>query len=276
MVDIKDTSELQIQPSGKEQNGNIIGEVVLGNIDPRTLSKKEFEKSPHILYHGAAKAFVYSYKGEYDWKVNTFGDTWADYGKGIYTTDNLDQAKNYSRERSKYLPEEQKPQSEIVYTFLPYQARMLNVRDKNNPEITGVLSTSFVKDWVNYLEAHLLNDDNFTDVIPQRAVGIVKQGIKQYFLDRVKKALEENQQITIRGNFKSEPGIFLPQMSGLIEEPFRNFMISKGYDGMIYREGGEGEGRENLTGHVFYNPEVLDTWEGWQERATSPLSSSPQ
>lgn len=248
----------------EHKNGTIIGEVVLGKIDPKTLTEKEFNKSEELLYHGAFKEFIYSRTGDYDWRANTFGDTWADYGEGFYTTDKLDQAKNYSRERKKY-DEKRKHEEPLVYSFLPFKARMLDVRDRNNPEGLGVLPTTFVEGWIKYLEKYLLEEKNFANIDPPRGAELIKRGIKENFLDRVEAALRENQDITIRGGFR-DYGIFLPNMNGLIEQPSRNFMLSRGYDGMIYREGGEGEKREGLTGYVFYNYQVIDTWEGWQKR----------
>jgi len=265
MEDTKGLADLQKESDNKESSENIVGEVILGKADPRKLTKEEFNKNMDIVFHGAAKKFQYSHEGKYNWEENTFGDSWNDYGKGLYATDNLEQAQNYSQERSKYLDKDKRPSKEVVYSFLPYKARMLDVRDKEDHDSLGILPSNFTKDWVEYLENYLSKDDNFANIDPDNVIILIKEGIKENFLDRLKKSIEENQKIIIRGGFR-EHGIFLPNMNGLIDEVFRDFMLSKEYDGMIYLEGGEGENKENLTGYVFYNYEVIDTWEGWQKR----------
>ncbi len=84
----------------------------------------------------------------------------------------------------------------------------------------------------------------------------------------MKKALGKGNDISIRGEW-NDSTIFKPNTNGLIDIAFQKFMVSKGYDGMIYREGGEGKDKEPLTSYVFYNPRVVDTWEGWNKRKTS-------
>lgn len=37
-----------------------IGDVILGEIDPRNLTREEFEKSPDLLFHGAKEYFNFS------------------------------------------------------------------------------------------------------------------------------------------------------------------------------------------------------------------------
>jgi hypothetical protein len=104
----------------------------------------------------------------------------------------------------------------------------------------------------------------------------LKQGLETFFqeqfIDRVQNALNKGQPIYIR-NQRSEngikQGIFYVVGNGLIDQIFRDFMLSLGIDGMIYREGGEGENRAPLTGYVFYNPEVIDTYAGWINRPDS-------
>lgn len=255
MVDIK--TELPSYP-----DNFIRGEVVLGTRDPRILTEEEFRSSSELLYHGAAKDFIYSPSGEFD-PDNTGSDSWHDYGAGFYTTDNLNQASNYSLERTSQ--GSSLPRSTIVYSFLPYQARMLDVRSIGDPLKNGILPKEFVKEWLNYLDSFLSNEDNFS-----KYNGFLKDvyqnGTREDFFERVKKVLQSSQDTYIRSGLRGA-GIFKNTGNGFISPIFRDFMLSKGYDGMIYREGGEGKAGENLTGYVFYNPRIVDTWEGWQKRA---------
>lgn len=238
----------------------IRGDVVLGTINPRILNEAEFSSSSGLLYHGAAKEFIFSPLGEYD-LLNTGGDGTDDYGSGFYMTDDLNQARNYSLERSAHRLKEP-----IVYPFLPYQARMLDVRNLNNPQNNGILPRTFVENWASFLENFVDDAGNFSSY-NEFLKDTIQGGIRELFLGRVKKALQEKKDIYIRsGRDVYSAGIFQSTSNGLIGHIFRKFMLSIGYDGTIYREGGEGEKGDNLTGYVFYNPRVVDTWEGWQKR----------
>ncbi|MCL4366021.1 DUF3990 domain-containing protein [Patescibacteria group bacterium] len=251
MVDI--SAELSPHP-----DYSIRGDVVLGVRDPRTMNEAEFRSSPNLLYHGAAQEFTYSPTGDFD-PNNTGGDGTHDYGGGFYSTDDLSQARNYSLVRSF-------GKRSVVYTLLPYQARMLDVRALNDFSSNGALPKNFVEGWLVYLE-NFVNDENNFSTYSQFLKETFQEGIKDYFLDRVKKALEGNKPINIRGgDHPNSTGIFQKTKNGLISHIFRDFMLSKGYDGMIYREGGEGKDAKALTGYVFYNSRVIDTWEGWQKR----------
>ena len=230
----------------------------MGNIDPRTLNPEEFLNSECLLYHGAAKDFSYSHLGEYD-PLDTGADASEDYGTGFYTTDSLSQAQNYSEVRtSGRLPKS------VVYSFVPYQARMLDVRDKNNPYINGVLPRSFVESWLDCLTRYVEDESRFSK-LNEFLKEAITSGIHKEFLDRLREEVEGDKDIIIRGD-RFEPGIFAKYKNGLIGGAFKKFMLSLGYDEMIYREAGEGKKAENLTGYVFYNPRVVDTYEGWQKR----------
>jgi hypothetical protein len=235
----------------------IIGEVILGKFDPTTLSEQDFQNSPDLLFHGSAKSFSYSPEGNYD-RLDTGGDGSEDYGTGFYTTDNKIQAENYSIARSAITLE--KP---IINSFLPYNARMLDVRNISNPDVNGVLPTPFVIAWEKALTAHMEDENRFAK-LNEFIKNAIKSGINEILVN-LRTALDENKPIQIRGNYH-QPGIFSTHSNGLIASAFRDFMLSQGYDGMIYREGGEGEKREDLTGYVFYNYRVVDTREGWLKR----------
>lgn len=158
----------------------IRGEVVLGTQDPRTLTEAEFKVSNGLLHHGAAQEFAYSHLGEFD-PLNTGGDGSNDYGSGIYMTDDFNQANNYSLERSSHrLP------APIVYSFLPYQARMLDVRETANPQHNGVLPRPFVEEWAGYLESYVTDENNFSQY-NEFLKDVFQSGIRESFLEPVKK-----------------------------------------------------------------------------------------
>lgn len=258
---MEDTQETTRQTQPEHKSGTINGEVVLGKVDPRTLTKEQFEESQDLLFHGAAKEFAYSPIGEYDVSA-TGGDGTTDYGFGLYTTNSLEQAKNYSTHRSGY-----KLSKPVVYSFLPNEANMLDVRDKENPNLNGALPREFVEEWYEFLKKYNEDDSNFPN-FNEFLKKMQKNGVQEHFLDKHKKDIENNEDIKIRVEDGEVAGIFKFEYNGLIDLAFQEFMISKGFDGMIYKEGGEGKKGELLTGHVFYNPSVIDTYEGWQTRKT--------
>jgi hypothetical protein len=236
----------------------IIGEVAIGRVNPRKLSKEEFSNSDELLFHGAARGFTYSPEGKYDVRSTT-GST--DYGFGFYATDSWDQANNYSAVRNG-----ENIKSPIVYSFLPHEAKMLDVRDVDDPGDNGVLPNDFVANWISYLGACIKDEVNWSTIYDDEVIGrIIREGARDKFLIPLDEAVSRGERITIRGSRK-ERGIFNADANGLIDWIFKGFMLAQGFDGMIYREGGEGENRQNLTGFVFYNPKVIDTWEGWQGR----------
>lgn len=241
-------------------DNSIRGEVVLGFKDPRLMSEVEFNSFPDLLYHGAREEFIYSTLNEFD-REKAIGS--EDFGAGFYLTDDQTQARNYSIVRTSQRHIRPDP---IVYSFRPYQARMLDVRSIADPFQNGNLPRSFVDEWLKYLEGFLNDDNNFSEY-NEFLKEVYQEGTRQDFLERVQKAFNENKPIYIRDSILPDRGsIFKKGGNGKIAGTFRDFMLSIGYDGMIYREGGEGQAAEDLTGYVFYNPRAVDTWEGWQKR----------
>ncbi len=255
-----ETQSIPLEEAKSKKEGSIKGPTTIGKEDPRAMSEAEFSQSPEILYHGAAKKFAYNHKGEYD-MMDTGGDGTTDYGAGFYTTDNYSQAENYSKVRGRR-------EDAIVYKFLPHQAKMLDVRDIRDPKINGTLPASFIKEWLTYLEEYLKTEDLFPD-LAEWVKKNIREEIKATFIDRLKEQLEKNEPVKIRVDGGGVEGIFWFTKNGLIDIAFRDFMMAKGFDGLIYREGGEGDERQDLTGYVFYNPKAIDTYTGWQKRGSA-------
>lgn len=259
MSEVKDVPIIKT-PEERPLSHAIRGEVIIGLNDPRTISEEEFNSSPELLYHGIAKEFTYSHLG----KFNIDSDGSEDYGSGLYTTDNQAQAENYSIERSGGILE--KP---IVYSFLPHQARMLDVRDIHNMNINGVLPNEFVLDWLDCLKGYITGKNKFVDLQGKSPEGYLQDILKrdyEKYIEKITEAMRNGCLVRVRTEIVDEPGIFDLNGNGYLAIPFRKFMLDKGYDGMIYREGGEGSKREALTGYIFYNYQVVDTLKGWQQR----------
>ncbi len=247
----------------------IKGPVVIGRTDPRKITKSEFDSSPDLIYHGAAKEFSYSPAGEYDMD-DTGGDGSTDYGVGFYATDSPSQAQNYSLVRGHR-------KDPVVYKLLPHNARMLDVRDSQDENHNGILPQDFVQKWIAYLEKYVGNSTNF-EHFPELVKDHFPTEIKRLFLEPVQDAIEKGDPpVIIRANnYKQENcvGIFNLNNNGLIDIAFSDFMQKEGYDGMVYMEKGEGKNKAPLTGYVFYNPAVINTWEGWQSRKEQTTSGT--
>lgn len=262
-ADARAPSAPPIDPAFHERMRNhplaIVGEVTLGANDPRTLSQTEFNSSPHLLFHGAKDEFTFNPSGDPEAQSAAS----LDYGAGFYTTDDRKQAEIYSMVR-KY-----GEGSPVVYSFLPFQARMLDVRARSDLESIGVLPYEFVQDWLRWLAGYVDNLDNFRHT--GKFAAAIQADARNDFITRLEKAMSTGKPIVIRSMPDFE-GIFMHAHSGIIDNPFRDFMLSKGFDGMIFRESGESkeDNPTDLTGYVFYNQSVIDTWQGWQGRLSSP------
>lgn len=255
--------DVQIQNEQTKERGRIIGTVVIGNIDPHTISKAQISEHPNLLYHGSPNEFTYSHTGNFDEiKSPSLSN---DYGRGFYTTDDRSQAENYSRERSVIALH-----TPTVYEVIPYKARMLDVRDIKDPEKNGSLPAEFVDEWLKYL-GEFGRDIGTLGTLSEGFQKLSKLKAKIYHdnilnnLNRVLEARSGGQEIKIRTD-NEFPGIFDKDLNSLLGIIFQKFMTDIGYDGMIYREGGEGKNRKNLTGYVFYNYQAVDTYDGWQKR----------
>ncbi len=49
---------------------------------------------------------------------------------------------------------------------------------------------------------------------------------------------------------------------------FSEFMLAKGFDGLVYNEGGEGKYGKGGTTYVFYNLKKIGTYESWHNTIT--------
>jgi Fe-S cluster biosynthesis and repair protein YggX len=190
----------------------------------------------------------------------------------LYTTDNKAQAENYSIVRSG-----RKLVQPIRIEFLPYQAVMLDVRKYDDQEDLGVLPEKFMEAWLKYLENYI-NEESIVNLETHERTFLgtdmhkmAMQRLYFRYYDSLLIAVRKKQRIDLR-NYEDR-SIFSSTGNDLASRLFQKFMISIGFDGMIYREGGEEwPGKENLTAYVFYNYAVVNTWQGWQERQKEELS----
>lgn len=103
-------------------------DIILGKIDPKTQTEKEFNNSPDILYHGTGDPnFFLNQAIDYEKFERPVSAT---LGEGFYCTDSEVEARIFSevRQTSKSGP--------IVIRLQPYEARMLDTRLNNTTNVS--------------------------------------------------------------------------------------------------------------------------------------------
>jgi hypothetical protein len=135
----------------KEYKSNIIGEVILGDRDPRNMTLEEFKNSPFAVFHGYNKSY-FNYSPNYDYDSDEYlenTDGSATLGQGLYLTDSLVEAEKYSKMRisGSFLDSEVTPSVEV---FVPFKARMLDLRMKENQAENGYVPKKFAEAWRQY------------------------------------------------------------------------------------------------------------------------------
>jgi len=240
-----------------------VGVRILGDKDPRTLSEEEFEHSPDTLYHGATKDFEFSPKFDYEstaYGAETAGSTTI--GVGLYTSKARAEAENYAIERG--IPNEQF----VIITFLPHQARMLDLRSNIDPSMNASFPKDLAQKWRTRYTEYLKTRKQQPG--PLGIIIAASQAKYSDYLDRVMALPSANLRILL----ETAPAPALksrnrasPPWTGL----FSHFMQQEGFDGVIYNEGGEGREARPGASYVFYNLNKVGTHKSWQK--TNPAAS---
>lgn len=238
---------------------------ILGDVDPRTLSKEAFEASPDLLFHGASKPFNYSPKYDYSSpEYFTDADGSQTIGEGFYTTDGLDVAENYSRVR------QNKDDSDaVVLALLPYQARILDLRASNDNSRNAPIPNDIFEKWFQFYKAYYFNQEARQNQ-PWDIANIERDYFQ--FLVRAKK-LVEDEPIDLRVMLDTSPH---PKLGGHNNphppyvKLFANFMRQEEIDGIVYIEGGEGANAKSHPSYIFYNLEKVGTHDSWKSSQTPP------
>lgn len=243
----------QLKPNGEGATKDVlelIGDVVIGKVDPRTLSREEFEESPDLLFHGAASDFEFE-------RQLVSGSNSATIGLGFYTTDDLVNAEEYSRIRLNYKG------NPTIIKILPYQARMLDQRSSNNHRINTPVSIDFARDYRDFVVARIksLYPDGRPSLESDQQGALFYQDLSNYrnVLNRLIFSGEPIQLRQLLSIFGTE------RDSEFGAEYFTDFMLEKGYDGLIYNEGGDSPSQKHTTSFVFYNPDKIGTFEAWHQ-----------
>jgi hypothetical protein len=252
-----DTNECTSIPYGKR---------IIGIEDPQKLTREEFNKSKELLFHGSIEPFAYSPRFAYDENFCSTYDGSMTLGSGIYTTPDRNQAENYSLVR-------QQTEGSLPYiaVFLPNKAVMLDLREKNSLAKNAPIPKELFEKWrERYVRFYKDQDRSKLPWYENRFE-------TEYLAHLDKLAQFPNIDLRVMLWTGSDSRIkdgFYPGPPWV--DLFSQFMKDEGYDGVIYREGGEGEKGKDSPTFCFFNLEKINTFEGWQKRKelmTEPANS---
>jgi len=242
------------------------GDVVLGNTDPRTLTGEEFKHSPDLLYHGSKESEI-----EFDDSVDYTGKSLETQtrsitiGNGFYTTPEKRNAEIYS-ELSRGTDSEARTQE-----LLPFQAKMLDMRAKINPRKNAPVTAYFAQEWLSFYQDYFKSQfptgkpDLEGKPISEQSMLAIWHNITSSYLKLLKSRVASGNALELRQLLdRSESG--RGRETEHASTIFTDFMLRKGYDGLIYNEGGDRSDQKHLTSVVFYNPKKLGTYDTWQAR----------
>lgn len=247
-------------PQFEQPKNEAIGIRILGESDPKLLTREEFETSSDLLFHGTACPVSFSPEYNYrsqEYITNNDGSTTL--GFGFYSTDDKQEASAYSIARQNVSDVEP-----IVISILPYQANVLDLRQKNDPRKNASIPKELAQKWkvsfLNHLKIRPLRKGNIgaiLDSVEYKYVEYLNSVLKLDEIDLrvlLGTAPSGTKQIETL-NYPSPPWTIL----------FSDFMITQGYDGLVYNEGGEGLKFNGGASYVFYNLKKIGTYESWNK-----------
>jgi len=250
-----------------------IGVRVIGEVDPRTLTEEQFRNSPNLLFHGAKEDFVFSRDFDYENFQNPGGFT---IGAGFYTTDNEEEARHFSRAR-----QDNSSETRVVLPILPYQARIFDLRARNNQSVNAPVPNEIFQGYLNFIESkfgpkyegynpqedkdfinrHSPTDETSRNERIKRSNRLLNFMSSKNYLESLRRLKRRGTPINLR-SMLSEMG---DKHRGYASFLFPEFMQKEGYDGIIYIEGGDIPEQKNPTTYVFYDLEKVGTFESWRE-----------
>lgn len=245
-----------------------IGMRMIGAVDPRRLSHQEFQNAPDRLYHASRKAFeldpYLDYSETKNYADTTLGGGGLTLGAGLYTAQDRALVEDYLLVRS--------DGRGVIDTLLPYRANMLDLRDKQYPDLNGDVPKPLVDEWTELIRAKL-NRIYQRQTEQKAATGMEKLMIKRWerYMARLVKIQDLGKTYELRTILATgdtdEARAELPEITATVAPPWitlwTKFMLHKGIDGIFYHEGGEGKNVEQGVTVVFYNPEKVGTYSSW-------------
>lgn len=235
-----------------------VGIRVLGESDPKRMTREQFGQSPDLLFHGTPRPMrflpEYDYRSQ-EYLANNDGSTTL--GFGFYAIDNFAEASNYSVIRQ--FRAEAEP---IVVSVLPHEAHVLDLRQKDKLAKNAPIPRELAQKWKDRFLRHL-------QTRPPREgnIGAIFDSLEQEYAQYLDKALALDE-IDLRVLLSTAPSKQI-KSKNLPSPPwtmlFSDFMLEEGYDGLVYNEGGEGAKGKGGTSYVFYNLKKIGTYESYHE-----------
>ncbi len=249
----------------KQRKLEPIGLRVMGSVDPTTLTQEQLRSSPDLLFHGAVNPITLSSQFDYDseeyLKEHDGSQT---LGEGFYSVSDREIAEGYSQIRQ--TGRESGPML-VVIEFLPYQARMLDLRAKTDPTRNAPLPRELFIKWSKHFQDYYSQTEARRNLA--RYVQSMEEQYSAYLLElqglpavdlRVMLGTSPTRNPDIKSlNYPSPPWM----------RKFAEFMKKEGYDGLVYIEGEEAPAKRNHDTYVFYNVDKIDSFAGWQQKKTS-------
>ncbi len=241
-----------------------IGIRTLGEKDPRLMTEEEFNQSPDLLFHGFA--YPLNFTPLYDYTSSEAPDFSKTLGFGLYTTDNRQLAEEYARLRARQLG--LREGVGVVTPVLPYQARVLDLRRKENPQLNAPIPLEFFLKWKKYYINYLKKRP-----APENKIQLIIQEMEDEYFSYLLR-ISEIQNLDLREMLGTAPLRANPKISLNYSAPpwvatFTQFMIELGYDGLVYNEGREIGFERPVSGptYVFYNLTRIGPYEYWQKQS---------
>ncbi len=242
----------------KQTTKEIVGDKILGNTDPRTLTQEQFSTSPDLLFHGAISPF--EFRNDFDFE-NSGTEGSITFGCGLYTIDNKETAQHYAEVRASH---SRGPHPPTTMEFLPYDARVLDLRAKGDPNDNGSFPYDLAVKWKVRFDDYAANA-----TYPDTFGGEISKHSDTDYAAHLEEIVKPDTYIHPRVLQMTHLNRFLgPPWSKM----FSDFMVEQGYDGAILIEAAENKKlvpKEELVSqptYVFYNMDKIGTYDAWQKK----------
>lgn len=240
-----------------------IGEVILGSVDPRTLTKEQFLSSPDLLTHIASGEVKFDPNFDYETTRRPY-DSSA--GAGFYTTNKREQSDRYAIDRARDDDNNKFTRIDV----LPYKARMFDFRSSENINRNSGVPFEIFK---RYLEIVKEDFANTPEHVKRWGTYIKKENHVNSLTRYLEKSEKEGYiPLDLRemmGRGFSDPAYNSSANGHLM----RRCMLSLVYDGLIYGEGGDNIDMGNAPSYLFFKLDNIGDYDTWQERKGDTKSS---
>ena len=230
----------------ENEPGEVARVEILGDVDPRTLTPEEFETQA-TLFHGSRNP-EFRVKVGYGLHNDDIIDD-ATLGTGLYTTSDKQLAQDYAELR----------ENGVMVKLMPYQARMLNLTSEQEL-INLPFPRELFEEWVHFSHPRIdamLEDPTVIHLVKERLYAIYQK------MHEIRTDPNQNRSIDLRGDILDTSRAPFTMVDAI----WRDFCASKGWDGIIYVEGGSsGATRKHDRTHIFYNTNTIGTYDDWQEQ----------